>query len=69
MHISSQECPHSVKPIQLVLFGELCSIKSCQEVINGAACCHAALVIFGDANREQQFCLRNYELIQEAFTV
>lgn len=58
-----------MKLIQLVLFGGLYSIISCQEVINGTACCHAALVIFGGANWELKLCLRKCYLIQEAFTV
>lgn len=48
-----------------MLLGELCCITGCQQVFNSAARCHVTMVIFGDANQEQQLCRRRCYLIQK----
>lgn len=52
---------NSVKLIRLVLLGDLYCITGCQQIFNS----HVTMVIFGDANQEQQLCLRKCYLLQK----
>lgn len=56
---------NSGKLNQLELLGELYCITGCQQIFNTTACCHVTMVIFGDANQEQQLCLHKCYLIQK----